>query len=216
MTRRVLAELVGTCVLVLAGTGAIVVNEQTNGAVTHPGVAATFGLVVMAMAFALGKVSGCHINPAATLAMVVGGKFPAREAPAYVAAQVAGAFLASLLLRVMFPASDALGSTLPAGPAWHSFVLEVLLTFVLLLTALSFAGDSSPRAALAPIAVGGVVGLEALFAGPICGASMNPARSLAPAIVSGHTEHLWVYLAAPLLGAILAAGVGRMLYDEKK
>lgn len=216
MIRRSLAELVGTFVLVLAGTGAIVVNEWTKGAVTHPGIAATFGLVVMAMAFAFGKVSGCHINPAATLALTLSGKFPAREAPVYVFAQIAGAFLASLLLRALFPTSDTLGATLPAGVVWHSFVLEGVLTFILLLTALSFAGDTTPRASLAPVAVGGVVGFEALFAGPICGASMNPARSLAPAVLSGHTEHLWVYLAAPLMGAVLAAGLGRVLYEGKK
>lgn len=204
MRSRWWAECLGTFILVFAGTGAIVVNHASGGMVTHLGVALTFGLVVMAMIYAFGEVSGAHLNPAVTLAFCLARRFPARSLFAYISAQIAGAFAASLLLRILFPDAPSLGATLPAGPPMQSFVLEVVLTFILMLVILAVSSGPSERGIMAGIAVGGVVGLEALFAGPICGASMNPARSLAPAIVSGQTQHLWIYLCAPVLGAALA------------
>ncbi|HPO92370.1 MAG TPA: aquaporin [Phycisphaerales bacterium] len=201
---RLLAEALGTFCLVFAGTGAMVVNQTTNGAVTHVGIALTFGLVVMAMIYALGDVSGAHLNPAVTIAFALAARLPVREVPRYAFAQAAGALAASVFLRVLFPSSDTLGATLPAGPAWQSFALETALSFMLMLVILEVASGPKERGIMAGIAIGGVVGLEALFAGPVSGASMNPARSLAPAVVSGHLEHLWVYLLAPVLGAAAA------------
>jgi aquaporin NIP len=204
MPKKLLAEFLGTFALVFAGTGAIVINHASHGAITHAGIALTFGLVVLAMIYALGDVSGAHLNPAVTTAFAVARRFPWTEVPGYVGAQLAGAFAASGLLRALFPADDKLGATLPAGAAGQSFVLEVVLTFLLMLVILSVSTGAKEKGITAGIAVGAVIALEAMFAGPICGASMNPARSLAPAVVSGHLEHLWVYLAAPVLGACLA------------
>jgi aquaporin Z len=204
MQKKLLAEFLGTFGLVFAGTGAIVINQASNGAVTHAGIALTFGLIVLAMIYAFGDVSGAHLNPAVTTAFALARRFPWSEVPAYVVAQLAGAFAASGLLRVLFPANNNLGATLPAGPAWQSFVLEIVLTFLLMLVILSVSTGAKEKGITAGIAVGAVIALEAMFAGPICGASMNPGRSIAPALVSGHLEHLWVYLAAPVLGACLA------------
>lgn len=201
---RLLAEFLGTFCLVFAGTGAIVVNQTTGGTVTHVGIALTFGLVVMAMIYAFGDVSGAHLNPAVTVGFALGRRFKARDVPGYVFAQVVGATAASGLLRVLFPASQTLGATLPRGAVWQSLVLEVVLTFMLMLVVLSVSSGPKERGMMAGIAVGGVVGLEAMFAGPISGASMNPARSLAPALVSGNVSTLWVYLIAPIAGAMLA------------
>ncbi len=201
---KLFAEFLGTFCLVFAGTGAIIVNEASGGAVTHVGVAITFGLIVMAMIDALGDISGAHLNPAVTLAFALSRRLPARTVPRYLAAQIAGALAASSLLRLLFPASQLLGATMPAGPSLQSFVLELILTFMLMLVILSVSSGPKERGLMAGITIGGVVGLEALFAGPICGASMNPARSLAPALISGQTQHLWIYLTAPVLGAALA------------
>lgn len=210
MNRR-LAEGLGTFCLVFAGTGAIIVNQASGGAVTHVGVALTFGLIVMAMIHALGDVSGAHLNPAVTLGFACARRFPPREVPGYLLAQVTGALAASGLLAALFPASETLGATIPAGPAWQSFVLEAVLSFILMLAILRVSSGPKERGAIAGIAVGGVVGLEALFAGPISGASMNPARSLAPAIVSGHIGELWIYLFAPVAGAVIAVPCARAL-----
>lgn len=200
--KKSLAEMIGTFFLTFAGTGAIVINAHTQGGIGHVGIALTFGLTVMAMIYAFGDVSGAHLNPAVTLGLLVAGKVSAKQVPAYLAAQCVGALLASVLLHGMFPEDATLGATLPRGSAGQSFILECVLTLVLMLTILNVSRAGKEGAA--GLAVGGIIALEALFAGPISGASMNPIRSLAPALVSGHLEHLWVYLTAPLLGAVLA------------
>ena len=202
--KRYLAEFFGTFGLVFAGTGAIVINHASNGAIGHAGIALTFGLIVLAMIYAFGDVSGAHLNPAVTTAFALARRFSWREAPLYMTAQLLGAFAASGLLRALFPADQTLGATLPAGPAAQSFVLEAVLTFLLMLVILSVSTGAKEKGITAGIAIGSVIGLEAMFAGPICGASMNPARSLSPAVVSGHLEYIWVYLAGPMLGAALA------------
>jgi aquaporin Z len=202
--RKYAAEVFGTFCLVFAGTGAIVIKD-IHPAVTHVGVALTFGLVVLALIYALGEASGAHLNPAVTVGFLFASRFPARQVPGYVLAQCAGALLASALLRLLFP-DDAtgLGGTRPTGPPWQSFVLEVVLTLLLMFVILSVSTGAKEKGLMAGVAVGSVIALEALFAGPVCGASMNPARSLAPAVVSGQPGSLWIYLLAPVLGAGLA------------
>jgi aquaporin NIP len=205
LIQRLTAETFGAFALVFAGTGAIVINDISHGTVSHVGVALTFGLVVLALIYALGDVSGAHLNPAVTLGFFLARRFPAHWTILYVISQCAGALLASLLLRLLFPDHTSLGITQPAGPALQSFVLEVVLAFLLMLVILSVSTGAKEKGVMAGVAVGSVIALEALFAGPICGASMNPARSLAPALVSLHFDYLWIYLSAPVIGAGLAA-----------
>jgi aquaporin NIP len=209
--RKYVAELVGMFILVFCGTGAMVIDQQTGGAITHVGVAITWGLVVMSLISALGNVSGCHINPAVSIAFTLAGRFKARLLPGYIISQLAGALLASVTLKFLFPTSPLLGVTMPAGTETQSFVIELILSFILMLVIMQVAHGGKEQGMFAAIAVGSVVGLEAMFAGPICGASMNPIRSLAPAIVSGHLEHIWIYLTAPTLGAALAIPVWKYL-----
>lgn len=202
MYRRLAAEWIGTFTLVFAGTSAIVVNA--DGAVSHVGVALTFGLVVFAMIAAVGDVSGAHLNPAVTLSFWCARRFSFRDVQAYIAAQCTGALAASATVHFLFPTSATLGATLPAGTALQSWVLEFLLTAVLMFVILGVSTGAAEKGITAGLAIGATVALEALFAGPICGASMNPARSLGPAIVSGHLTSLWIYLTAPVAGAIFA------------
>lgn len=209
--QKYLSEALGTFGLVFCGTGAIIINQESGGVITHVGIAITFGLIVMAMIYALGEVSGAHLNPAVTLAFWIAGRFPAQHIAPFLAGQIIGALIASGLLRFLFPDSETLGATLPAGAAIQSFVLEIVLTFLLMLVILQVSQGSKETGWFAGLAIGGVVLLEAMFAGPVCGASMNPARSLAPAVVSGHLEKIWIYLAAPVLGAFLAVPCNRIL-----
>lgn len=204
------AEIFGTFGLVFAGTGAVVIDAVTGGGVTHVGVSLTFGSIVMAMIYAVGDVSGAHLNPAVTLGFFASGRLRARSVVPYIASQLAGALLASLTLLLLFGNHASLGATLPAGSARQSFGLEIVLTGILMFVILCVSTGPKEVGTMAGIAVGGVVGLEALFAGPICGASMNPARSLAPALVSGNLHALWVYLIAPVLGAAAAVPLWRL------
>ncbi len=202
--KKLFAETLGTFALVFAGTGAIVINHASGGTIGHAGIALTFGLMVLAMIYTFGEVSGAHFNPAVTVAFAAARRFPWKEVPSYVGAQLIGAFAASALLRLLFPADATLGATHPAGAASQSFILEVVLTFLLMLVILSVSTGAKEKGITAGIAIGAMVALGAMFAGPISGASMNPARSIAPAVMSGRVEHLWIYLAGPLLGALLA------------
>jgi aquaporin Z len=212
--RPLAAELFGTFALVFAGTGALVVNDATGGAVSHVGVALTFGLVVLAMIYAVGEVSGAHLNPAVTVGFFLARRFPGRRVPAYVTSQCAGALAASELLYVLFPSNSTLGATVPAGSAIQSFTLEVVLTLFLMFVILGVSTGAKEKGITAGIAVGAVIAFEALFAGPISGASMNPARSLAPAVVSGHVGDLWLYLTAPVLGAAAAVFSCRCIHES--
>jgi aquaporin NIP len=212
---KLAAEFFGTFALVFAGTGAVVINDVTGGAVTHAGIALTFGLIVLAMIYTVGDVSGAHLNPAVTIGFFAARRCGLMTVPGYIVSQLLGATAASLLLRFLFPQNETLGITLPAGSVLQSFILEAVLTFILMWVILSVSTGAKEKGITAGIAVGSVIGLEAMFAGPICGASMNPARSLAPALVSMHFQNLWIYLVAPVFGAVVAVPVCRLICPEK-
>ena len=211
MLKILASEFIGTFALVFCGTGAIAADEFSKGAVTHAGIAITFGLVVMAMIYALGDKSGAHLNPAVTLAFSFHRSFPAKKILPYIGAQLSGALVASLVLRNLFPASEYLGTTIPAGTESQSLLMEFILSFFLMFVILNVSTGSKEVGMFAGLAIGSVVLLEAMFAGPVSGASMNPARSIAPALVSGHTEHLWIYLLAPVTGMLAAVGFQKIL-----
>jgi aquaporin NIP len=212
--KKLAAEFLGTFSLVFTGTGAIATNDASGGAVTHVGIALTFGLIVLAMIHTVGDVSGAHLNPAVTLGFFAARRFESHSVLPYIASQCAGAVVASLTLRFLFPEHGTLGATLPAGSVLQSFVLEVILTFILMFVILSVSTGAKEKGVTAGIAVGAVVGLHALFAGPISGASMNPARSLAPALVSFQFHALWIYLSAPILGALIAVACCQCVREE--
>lgn len=208
---KYVAECIGTFFLVFCGTGAIIINEETNGVITHSGIAITFGLIVMTMIYSLGSISGAHLNPAVSIALTLAGKFDIKQIAPYILSQLTGAFFASIILTLLFPSNNLLGSTLPQGSAVQSFILELILTCCLMFVILNTAFGSKDTAPLAGFIIGSTVLLEAMFAGPICGASMNPARSISPACVSGHLEHLWIYILAPIFGALLAVPMWKIL-----
>ena len=197
-----LAELIGTFALVFTGTGAVIINDISGGAVSHVGVALTFGLVVLAMIYTVGDVSGAHLNPAVSFGFWFARRFPSCKLLPYVAAQILGALLASASLRLLFPQHQTLGATLPSGSLLQSFVLEIILSFFLMFVIINVSVGAKEKGLIAGVAVAAMVGLEAMFAGQISGASMNPARSIAPAVVSGRVSELWIYIFAPLVGAL--------------
>jgi MIP family channel proteins len=209
IARKLAAEFFGTFTLVFAGTTAIVVDETTKGAVSHVGVSLAFGIVVTAMIYSVGDVSGCHINPAVTLGLCATNKFNRCRVLPYISVQCLGAILASILVRFLFPFSATLGSTHPIGSTSQSFIIEFMLTLILMFVVLAFASTNNNNAnattSCAGLVIGSLIALEALIGGPISGASMNPARSIAPALVSGKFDHLWLYIFAPIAGAL--AGV---------
>lgn len=212
LPRRCAAEALATFALVFAGCGAVVANASYGGTLGSVGVALAFGLVIMVMVYATGHLSGAHINPAVTAAFVVARHFPGREAAAYVGAQCAGAIAAALVLLAVWPDQPAnLGATVPTVGAGSAVLYETILTALLMFVITAVATDTRAVGAAAAIAIGGTVGLDALFGGPVTGASMNPARSLGPAVASGEWDDFWVYLAGPLLGAVLGALAYRLV-----
>ena len=212
--KKYYAEIIGTFALVFCGTGAIIINQESAGVITHPGIAFTFGLIVMVMIYALGPISGAHLNPAVTIAFTVAKRFPLNQVFPYILSQAIGAFIASMTLKFLFTGNEFLGATMPAGTDIQSFVLELILTFFLMLVIINVATGSKEQGMFAGLAIGSTVLLEAMFAGPVCGASMNPIRSISPAVVSGHLEHLWIYVTAPVMGAVLAIFVWRLIRTE--
>ena len=212
--RRLLAEGLGTFGLVFAGCGAVVANELSGGAVTHVGVSIVFGAIVMMMIVAFGPISGAHINPAVTIALWAARQFEAREVVPFILAQCAGALAAAATLRTLYPEATTLGATLPIGGVGPAFAMEVLLTTILMLVIMACAVGHQLSAFFAGLTIGATVALCALFGGPLTGASMNPARSLGPAVVSGDVSVLWLYCAAPVLGALLAVFLYRLLWAE--
>lgn len=217
LLRRLVAEALGTFCLVFAGTGAVVVNAVAGNPLGHGGVAAAFGLVVAAMIFALGHLSGAHLNPAVTIAFCSARHFPPGEVGPYVGAQVVGAVLASLSLRGLFGLAGDLGATHPSHVGdLGALVIEAGLTAVLMIVILAVATDTRAVGSMAAIAIGATIGLEALVMGPITGASMNPARSLAPALVGGDLTGLWIYLVGPVVGALVGAVIYQFLRDMRE
>jgi aquaporin NIP len=215
MTKRFISEIIGTFALVFCGTGAMVINDFTGGTVTHVGVAITFGLIVMGMIYAFGDISGAHMNPAVTIGFAYAKKFPWKEVPLYVLAQLIGAFVASGLLLYLFPDSQTLGATLPQLSAFKVFIFEIILSFFLMVVIINVSTGSKEIGSVAGIAIGSVVLLEAMFAGPITGASMNPARSIAPAVISGNIADLWIYIFAPIVGCLLAVISCKLVKNEQ-
>jgi MIP family channel proteins len=204
--RRAAAEALAAFALVFAGCGAIVADAQYDGALGAVGVSLVFGLIIMVMVYATGHLSGAHINPAVTVAFTLSRHFPARDAAAYVAAQLVGATLGALVLLAVWPDQPAnLGATVPSVGAGTAFVYELLLTAFLMFVIMAVATDTRAVGAAAAIAIGGTVGLDALFGGPVTGASMNPARSFGPALAAGEWTNFWLYVLAPLVGAALGA-----------
>ena len=204
LPRALWAEFAGTYCLLFAGTGAIIVNDISGGAVTHVGIALTFGLVVFAMIAALGDVSGAHMNPAVTFGLFLAGRFPGRAVLPYVFGQLAGAVSSSATLWALFPQHPTLGGTMPSGSPLQSLLVEIVLTTMLMFVILSVSSGDEAKKTTAGMAIGATVALAALFAGPVSGASMNPARSLSPALVAWQLNALWIYLAGPVLGAAVA------------
>ncbi len=205
--RKYTAEATGTFALVFVGTGSMIINDLYGGAVTHVGVALTWGLIVMAMVYSLGDISGAHINPAVSLGLFCAKRFEGRLLAPYIISQCLGALAASGSLRILFPDHPTLGASLPSGSALQSLLFEFFLTLLLMLVILLSTTGSKEKVAFAGVAIGAVITLEALFAGPISGSSMNPARSLAPALISGKLNFLWIYLTAPFGGALFAVAI---------
>ncbi|WP_369993664.1 MIP/aquaporin family protein [Winogradskyella sp.] len=216
LSKKLWSEFIGTFAMVFCGCGAMTVNEITGGSITHVGVAITWGLIVMAMIYAFGEISGAHFNPAVTIGFAVAKKFEWKNVPKYILFQVVGAFMAIAILWVLFPESNSFGHTYPAEgfEPYKAFILELLLTFFLMVVIINVSTGSKEIGTMAAIAVGGVILLEAMFAGPMTKASMNPARSLAPAIISGNMQSVWLYLTAPIVGSFLAVFSCRLVKND--
>jgi MIP family channel proteins len=208
---KYIAEGTGTFCLVFAGCCAIVVNQIYGGALGQVGISFVFGLIVMVMIYSLGDISGAHINPAVTLSFMLARRIGIRQGFIYIASQAIGGILAAGLLRLLFPGQTNLGMTLPASGTLQSFGMEVVMTFLLMFVILNVSIGHKEKGIMAGVAIGGLVAVDALIGGPVSGASMNPARSLGPAIISGEYSGLWIYLTAPFIGAGLALPVFGLL-----
>ncbi len=204
MSKNYLIEIIGTFFLVFVGCGSMVIDTEMGGAISHVGVAMCWGLIVMVLIYSIGDISGAHLNPAVTIGFWIAKRFSGKEIIPYLIAQLIGALAAAYGLKLLFPLNETLGASLPSGTWQQSFVFEVILTFLLMFVILNVSSGAKEKGIMAGAAIGATVGLEAMFAGPICGASMNPARSIGPALASGQTQHLWIYIVATILGAILA------------
>lgn len=213
--KKYLAELIGTFALVFCGTGSIIVDQQSGGTLGLVGISFAFGIIVIAVIYIFGNISGAHINPTVTIALMVAKVTSKIDALLYILAQISGAFLASLLLKLMFPENLTLGATLPSGEMLPSFLMEFILTFFLMLTIFGATGHKE-FSSVAGLIIGFFVTGIILFAGPVSGGSFNPARSLAPAMVSGNLTSVWIYLIAPTLGALTATSVWKVFTFEKQ
>jgi aquaporin NIP len=213
--KKLLAEAIGTFALIFAGTGAMVVNDVRGGEITHVGIALTWGLTVLTLIYTLGEVSGAHFNPAVTIGFWIARRMEGARVLPYILSQCVGAIAASLALNSLFAGQPRmLGASLPTGPILQAFVFELLCTWFLMFVILNVSTGAKEKGIFAGIVVGSVIVLESLFAGPITGSSMNPARSIGPALVTLHFEHLWLYIVAPLLGSALAVLTCRCVQEE--
>jgi MIP family channel proteins len=203
--KKALAELIGTFSMVFLGCGSVMVAERFPGTMNHAGVSVVFGLAVAAMIYAVGHISGAHFNPAVTLAFAAARHFPFEEVPAYWAAQITGAVLAIGVLKINLPPGQTYGATVPSVPWGQALGWEIILTFFLMFVIVAVATDTRAVGTMAGAAIGGTVMLAAWVGGPVTGASMNPARSLAPALFEGRLDVMWIYVVGPCLGAVLAA-----------
>jgi MIP family channel proteins len=213
--QRYLAEFLGTFMLVFVGTGAIVVDTATGGEITHLGVALAFGLTIMFIIYSIGHISGAHVNPAVTLAFATVRRFPPLDIVPYWSAQVSGALAASVVLRLFFGDTGELGATASAIGAVPGLIVEILIGFVLMFVIISVATDTRAVGEAAAIAIGGTLAALVLFAGPLTGASLNPARSIGPAVISGRVGELWIYLIGPTVGLMLGALVYQLLRERR-
>ncbi|MDP4220474.1 MAG: aquaporin [Bacteroidota bacterium] len=210
MKKYIIAEVIGTFIIVFIGTGAIVLNEVSHGSLTHVGVCLLWGFGV-ALAIALvGRFAESHFNPAVTIALIIAGKFSPKRSIIHITSQISGAAIASIILLLLAPKDSTLGSTLPSVSPWVAGGIEIVISFVLMVSVALTELLNIRNRVLAAILVGSAVTLTALFAGPLTGASMNPARSIAPAFISGHTEFLWLYILAPIIGMIAAVPLYRL------
>ncbi|KAJ0015045.1 hypothetical protein Pint_20194 [Pistacia integerrima] len=210
--QKIIAEMVGTWLLIFAGCASMIVNINNDKVVTLPGIAFAWGFTVMVLIYSVGHISGAHFNPAVTIAFAASKNFPWKQVPAYIFSQVVGSTLAAGALRLVFNGKeDHFAGTLPAGSYMQSFVIEFISTFYLMFVISAVATDTRAIGELAGLAIGSTILVDVLFAGPITGASMNPARSLGPAIVSKEFKDLWIYLVAPVLGAVSGAWVYNMV-----
>lgn len=212
---KFVAELIGTFALVFCGAGSIIINEISGGAIGNTGIAMTFGFIVTVMIYSVGDISGAHFNPAVTIGFSVAKRFPVNKIPMYITAQILGAIMASGCLKLLFPEATTMGQTLPSGPLIQTFILEIILTFFLMFVIINVANGSKEVGIMAGLAIGLTVLLEAAFAGPITGASMNPARSIGPALLAGDLSHLWIYILAPIIGSILAILAWRTMRSSR-
>jgi aquaporin Z len=214
--KRYLSECIGTFILLFVGTGSVIVDQQTH-ALGLVGIATVWGLVIIALIYAFGDISGTHINPAVTVAFAIDKRFEWKDVPAYLGSQLLGALLASGLLHFLFPDNKTLGITQPLpGGEVQSFILEVVMTFILMMIILRVSTGAKEKGITAGIVIGATVWLLVLFGGPISGASLNPTRSIAPAIISGNFQSLWIYLTAPFAGTLLGVVVHRLLHNESE
>lgn len=212
--KKYLAEFIGTFTLVFVGTGAVVVHQQFGEALGLTGIAMVWGLVIIAMIYAFGDISGTHLNPAVTVAFAVDKRFGWKEVPAYLGSQLTGAIGASMLLHYLFPENKTLGCTMPQGSETQSLILEVVMMFILMTVILRVSTGAKEKGITAGIAIGATVWLLVLFGGPVSNTGLNPTRSIAPAIVTGNFQSLWIYIVAPFVGALSAVGVHRILHSE--
>ena len=210
------AEFLGTFFLVFAGCGSMVVNDLYGGLLGHLGVSMVFGLIVMAMIYAVGNISGAHLNPAVTLGFWFTGRLPARKVPLYLLAQFGAALAAAAMLRSLFPLHGELGGTMPAGDPMQSLILEFVLTFLLMSVIFNVATGHMEKGIMAGVAVGGTVALASLMGGPVSGAALNPARALGPALVTGKLAHQWIYVVGPVAGALAARSVCRLVQGAER
>jgi aquaporin Z len=212
--RSYLAEMLGTFILIFCGTGVIIVDQEFNGIITHPGISITVGIVVATMIYGFGDISGAHMNPAVTVGFYLAKEFPAKQIVPYFISQALGAVCASALLRYTFPSNIGLGMTHPGIGIYQALIFEIILAFILMIVILNVAKGSKEKGLFAGIAIGGVIAMEIMFAGPVSGASMNPVRSLAPALIKGQFQGLWIYLVGPFIGVSIAVFFWKILKDK--